>query len=84
MYASCREVVSDVLLDVELKSYGFGNVMCLEVISDIEKCLQGNEEIACSLFDTALELEKFKEDTRALAVVYIQYARFLDQVSIHI
>jgi pre-mRNA-processing factor 39 len=41
---------------------------------------QGNLEAACSIFDSARELEKIKEDTRALAVLYIQYARFLDQV----
>ena len=42
---------------------------------------QGNGEAACSVFDAALQSEKLKEDTRALAVLYIQYARFLDQVS---
>jgi hypothetical protein len=42
---------------------------------------QGNGEAACSVFDAALQSEKLKEDSRALAVLYIQYARFLDQVS---
>ncbi|KAG0613938.1 hypothetical protein M758_6G139200 [Ceratodon purpureus] len=54
----------------------------LEVIikhANFEK-RQGNEEVAVTLFDSALELEKIKEDSRALAVLYIQYARFLDQV----
>ncbi|KAG0572900.1 hypothetical protein KC19_VG133400 [Ceratodon purpureus] len=41
---------------------------------------QGNREAACSVFDAALQSEKLKEDSRALAVLYIQYARFLDQV----
>nr|XP_024363656.1 pre-mRNA-processing factor 39-like isoform X2 [Physcomitrium patens] len=41
---------------------------------------QGNDEAACSIFESASELEKIKEDSRARAVLYIQYARFLDQV----
>ncbi|XP_024366580.1 pre-mRNA-processing factor 39-1 isoform X4 [Physcomitrium patens] len=41
---------------------------------------QGNGDTACSLFESALELGKIKEDSRARAVLYIQYARFLDQV----
>ena len=42
---------------------------------------QGNLEAACSVFDAALQSEKTKEDSRALTILYIQYARFLDQVS---
>lgn len=42
---------------------------------------QGNLEAACSVFDAALHSEKTKEDSRALTILYIQYARFLDQVS---
>lgn len=42
--------------------------------------MQGNDEAACSIFESASELEKIKEDSRARAVLYIQYARFLDQV----
>lgn len=54
--------------------------MYLDALSESEGCLQGNVEAACSVFDSALELEKIKEDVRALAVLYVQYARFLDQV----
>ena len=43
---------------------------------------QYNSMAVCSVFDSALE--DFEKDTRALAVLYIQYARFLDQVNIHL
>lgn len=55
-------------------------MVCLDNLSENVKYLQGNVEAAISIFDSALTLEKFKEDSRALAVLYIQYARFLDQV----
>lgn len=42
---------------------------------------QGNAEAACAVLDAALQSEKLKEESRALTVLYIQYARFLDQVS---
>lgn len=41
---------------------------------------QGNAEAACAVLDAALQSEKLKEESRALTVLYIQYARFLDQV----
>lgn len=42
--------------------------------------MQGNPEAATSLFVSAIEAEKAKEESRALPLLYIQYARFLDQV----
>lgn len=44
---------------------------------------QGNVEAAIKLFTTAIEAEKAKEESRALSLLYIQYARFLDQVCYH-
>ncbi|BBN13071.1 pre-mRNA-processing factor 39 [Marchantia polymorpha subsp. ruderalis] len=41
---------------------------------------QGNPEAATSLFVSAIEAEKAKEESRALPLLYIQYARFLDQI----
>ncbi|KAJ7296353.1 hypothetical protein O6H91_Y128900 [Diphasiastrum complanatum] len=41
---------------------------------------QENTEGACYIYETAIEVEKSKEDPRALPLMFIQYIRFLDQV----
>lgn len=41
---------------------------------------QGNAEGACAVFTSAIEYEKSKEESRSLPFLFIQYARFLDQV----
>ncbi|KAL2623375.1 hypothetical protein R1flu_003580 [Riccia fluitans] len=41
---------------------------------------QGNPDSAISVFTTAIETEKAKEETRALPLLHIQYARFFDQI----
>eukprot|EP00250_Pteridium_aquilinum_P020126 c24712_g1_i4 orf=1655-3397(+) len=41
---------------------------------------QGNPEGACAVFTSAIEYEKSKEESRSLPFLFIQYARFLDQV----
>lgn len=52
----------------------------MDAVPESLEYMQGNGDTACSLFESALELGKIKEDSRARAVLYIQYARFLDQV----
>ncbi|CAM6096792.1 unnamed protein product [Calypogeia fissa] len=42
---------------------------------------QGNAEAAIKIFTSVIEVEKAKEESRALPLLYIQYARFLDQVA---
>ncbi|KAI5071002.1 hypothetical protein GOP47_0013253 [Adiantum capillus-veneris] len=42
---------------------------------------QGNTEGACAVFTSAIEYEKSKEESRSLPFLFIQYARFLDQVA---
>ncbi|MCO5600784.1 hypothetical protein L7F22_054899 [Adiantum nelumboides] len=42
---------------------------------------QGNTEGACAVFISAIEYEKSKEESRSLPFLFIQYARFLDQVA---
>eukprot|EP00249_Psilotum_nudum_P022185 c28411_g1_i1 orf=1180-2937(+) len=45
---------------------------------------QGNIEGASSIFESAIELEKSKEESRTLPFLFIQYARFLDEVAFRI
>lgn len=52
----------------------------MRLVANRNDFVQGNSEAACAVFDAALQSEKLKEDSRALAVLYIQYSRFLDQV----
>lgn len=59
---------------------GQGLDECRFALSNCNVFEQGNLEAACSVFDAALQSEKTKEDSRALAILYIQYARFLDRV----
>eukprot|EP01018_Ginkgo_biloba_P033669 Gb_33527 [translate_table: standard] len=42
---------------------------------------QGNIEGAMSVYETAIDVEKGKEESRALPLLFIQYSRFLDQVA---
>lgn len=43
---------------------------------------QGNTERALAIFESAIEYEKSKEESRSLPLLVIQYARFLDQVAL--
>lgn len=44
---------------------------------------QGNSEGACTVFTSAIEYEKSKEESRSLPYLFIHYARFLDQVALN-
>ncbi|XP_024519001.1 pre-mRNA-processing factor 39 isoform X1 [Selaginella moellendorffii] len=56
----------------------------LEVISkhaNFEK-RQGNIDGACAIYESALEVEKAKEESRVLSFLYIQYIRFLSEAGL--
>eukprot|EP00246_Nothoceros_aenigmaticus_P007867 TRINITY_DN2206_c0_g2_i2.p1 TRINITY_DN2206_c0_g2~~TRINITY_DN2206_c0_g2_i2.p1 ORF type:complete len:724 (+),score=173.25 TRINITY_DN2206_c0_g2_i2:90-2261(+) len=42
---------------------------------------QGNLEAACQIYESSIDVEKAKEESRSLPLLVIQYVRFLDQVA---